>query len=141
MKQGMRTLLTLPIVALAMAVVSAPAWAGAAPTPETGAQSMEVELVVAAGVQDREPVGEAETFPEDIGQVFAWVRVTDGAGQAVEVVWRHGENTFAVPLEIGGSPWRTWSSKTIPPEWAGPWSVTVRDSDGNTLAEASFTVG
>lgn len=109
------------------------------------AQDMEVnsavELMVASGVEDREPVGAGHSFPADVGQVYAWMRITGHADEAIQVVWTHGENTFNVPLEIGGSPWRTWSSKTIPSDWTGAWSVAVEDADGNVLASADFTVG
>lgn len=141
MNRGVRAVVAAAFGVLALTAVSAQVRAENAGALEIPRQIIEVELVVAAGVEDREPVGVADTFPADVGQVYAWMRVTDGADQALEVEWSHGENSFVVPLEIGGSPWRTWSSKTIPPEWAGPWTVVVRDLDGNTLAEANFTVG
>ena len=99
-----------------------------------------VELVIATGVADREPVGVSDTFPSDVGQLFAWMRVSDASDQAIEVVWTHGPHVDRVPLEIGGSPWRTWSSKDIPPEWTGEWTVEVRDAEGTVLASTSFTV-
>ncbi|MGH7644461.1 MAG: DUF2914 domain-containing protein, partial [Gemmatimonadales bacterium] len=36
---------------------------------------------------------------------------------------------------------RTWSRKTVVPEWTGPWRVEVRDAGGTVLATVSFTVG
>jgi len=56
------------------------------------------------------------------------------------VVWSHGPHTFNVPLEIGGSPWRTWSAKTIPPVWTGEWTVEVQDAQGSSIAHATFTI-
>lgn len=109
--------------------------------PALAQEQLSVELVIAAGVEDREPVGAAEAFAADVGQVYAWMRVTGAADQAIEVVWTHGPHVSTVPLEIGGSPWRTWSSKTVPPEWTGEWTVEVRDAEGAVLASASFTVG
>ncbi|UCC24647.1 MAG: DUF2914 domain-containing protein [Gemmatimonadales bacterium] len=100
-----------------------------------------VELVIATGVEDREPVGSGESFPADVGRLFAWLRVTDGAGQTLRVVWIHGENRFPVSLEIGGSPWRSWSSKQIPPEWTGPWTVEVQAPDGSVIQSTTVTVG
>ncbi|HSM04902.1 MAG TPA: DUF2914 domain-containing protein [Longimicrobiales bacterium] len=108
-----------------------------APDP---AQPPAVELVLAVGGEEREPIGVAEAFPADVGTVYAWLRVTGAAGGAVEVVWRHGEQEFVVPLEIGSAAWRTWSSKRIPAEWTGDWSVEVRH-EGSILASANFTVG
>ena len=108
-----------------------------APDP---AQPPAVELVLATGVEEREPVGVAEAFPADVGTVYAWLRVTGAAGGAVEVVWRYGGDEFVVPLEIGSAAWRTWSTKRIPIGWTGDWSVEVRH-EGSVLASRNFTVG
>ena len=57
-------------------------------------------------------------------------------------VWIHGDVERAdLELRIGGSPWRTWSNKAIPPEWAGDWRVEVRDAAGNVLETIRFAVG
>jgi hypothetical protein len=103
--------------------------------------SVEVELVIAREVVERQPVGATESFPGDIGQLAAWTRVTGAANTTIEHVWRHLEYEFVVSLNIGGSPWRTWSTKVIPPEWNGDWTVEVRDANGTVLATAHFTVG
>lgn len=116
-------------------------WVAIAPAKSLAQSEISVDLVIATGVENREPVGAGETFPSDVGKVFAWMRVTGAAGQAIQVVWSHGTHTFTVPLEIGGSSWRTWSSKTIPPYWSGEWSVEVRDAQGNSLVTTKFTVG
>jgi hypothetical protein len=116
-------------------------WVAVAPAKSLAQSEISVDLIMATGVENREPVGVGETFPSDVGKVFAWMRVTGAAGQAIQVVWSHGTHTFTVPLEIGGSPWRTWSSKTIPSFWSGEWSVEVRDAQGNSLVTTKFTVG
>jgi hypothetical protein len=70
------------------------------------------------------------------------MRVTDGAGQTVNHVWFHGDTEVGnVPLSIGGSPWRTWSRKTIPPDATGAWHVEIRDAAGTVLKRIDFTVG
>ncbi len=57
-------------------------------------------------------------------------------------VWmREGEEVARVDLQARGPRWRTWSTKNIPPEWAGAWTVQAVDADGNVLATAEFTVG
>jgi hypothetical protein len=106
-------------------------------------ESATADLQVGTEIEDREPVGVATTFPADIGRLFAWSRLTGLEGAAVEHVWRYpaGDVEAVVPLEIGGSPWRTWSSKTIPPDWAGEWLVEVRDGEGNVLSSVTVTVG
>jgi hypothetical protein len=130
----MRTLThTLTAVAL-LALV------GAAPV---SAQDLSVEIAVARTVIDRMPVDESDSFPGDVGEVWCWTRVAGAdPGTTIEHVWMRGNQKMAVvPLDIGGPNWRTYSSKTIPPEWAGEWYVYVRDSDGYIYAIESFTVG
>jgi hypothetical protein len=104
-------------------------------------EEISVELILTTGVVDREPVDTTEAFAADVGEVYAWMRVTGAEGQTIQIVWTHGAESAPVSLEIGGSSWRTWSSKTVLPEDAGDWTVEVRDADGNVLATANFTVG
>lgn len=130
----MRTLTqTLTAVALVALV-------GAAPV---SAQDMSVEIAVARTVVDRMPVGESDSFPTDVGEVWCWTRVAGAdPGTVIEHVWMRGNQKMAVvPLQVGGSSWRTYSSKTIPPEWSGEWYVYVRDSNGYIYAIENFTVG
>ncbi|MGD2136178.1 MAG: DUF2914 domain-containing protein [Gemmatimonadales bacterium] len=105
------------------------------------AQEVSVEIAVGRSVVDRMPVDTASTFPADVGELACWTRVTGAAGTTIQHVWIHGDNEFPISLDIGGSPWRTWTTKTIPAEWDGEWRVEVREADGTVLATASFTVG
>ena len=125
-------------VVAATCIASLAVFNAAAQQPDA---TVDVDIVIAAGVTDREPVGAATAFPRDVGQVTAWTRVSGAANTVIEHVWRHGDLEFVVPLNIGGSPWRTWSTKAIPIEWAGDWTVEVRDAAGNTVGTAAFTVG
>ncbi len=103
---------------------------------------VDAEIVIARSVQDREPVGAGEDFPSNVGQLTGWTRVTGAANTTIEHVWRHQGNENVIPLSIGqGSPWRTWSRKTIPSDWTGQWTFEVRGADGNVIATTTFTVG
>lgn len=114
----------------------------AAPGALSAQDQATVEAVLATDVVDRMSVGEATEFPADVGQVFLWTRVTGATGTSIQHVWIHPDGQESpVTLQIGGSPWRTWSSKTIPPEWAGEWRVEIRDGAGNVLDIRSFIVG
>lgn len=129
-----RTLFSVPAAATLLLVLAL--------TPgQVAAQGIDVELSIATAVQDREPVGVGTQFPNDVGTLYAWMRVTGAANQSIEVIWTHGPHSFAVPLEVGGSPWRTWSSKVIPPAWGGTWTVEVRHRDGRALASTTFQIG
>jgi hypothetical protein len=105
------------------------------------AAQVTVEASIAANVVDRMPQGESTTFAAGVGTVYCWNRVTGAAGTTIQHVWIHGEMEFPVNVQIGGSPWRMWTSKAIPPEWTGDWRVEIRDGSGNLLDTRSFTVG
>lgn len=113
------------------------------PTLTPVAQSqVTVEAVLARSVMDRVPVDTGTAFPAGPGEIILWTRVTGGEGQTIHHVWFFGETEVGnVPLTIGGSPWRTWSRKTIPAEATGAWRVEVRDAAGNVLNRIDFTVG
>jgi len=103
--------------------------------------AVDVEIVIALSVEDRQPVGGGTAFPEDVGQLTAWTRVTGLDNTTIDHVWRYREHERVIPVNIGGSPWRTWTTKNIPPEWDGEWTLEVRDANGEVLASTTFTVG
>ena len=105
-------------------------------------QFVDAEIVIARSVQDLEPVGAGDDFPSNVGQLAGWTRVTGAANTTIEHVWRYQGMENVIPLRIGqGSPWRTWSRKTIPSDWTGQWTFEVRDAGGNVIATTTFTVG
>ena len=108
-------------------------------TPVSAQVTVEAEL--ATEIVEMMPQGTATSFPADVGTVYLWTRITGAADSSVRHVWVHDGMEFPVDLEMGGSPWRTWSSKAIPPEWSGDWSVEIRDASGAVLETVGFTVG
>jgi hypothetical protein len=105
------------------------------PAAAQGLQVADVKL--GKGVQDREIVDETTTFSVN-EKAYLWLRVTGGPADDVKVTWSIGDHSDTVPLKIGSSSWRTWSSKTL---WkAGEWTATVTDSSGEVLTEVKFTV-
>ena len=129
--------LTTTVIALALAALLAPQGTSA----QVGLTVPESS--VATNVVDRMPTGVTTTFPASVGRVYAWTRIQGAEGETtIHHVWIHGEVERAdQELRIGGSPWRTWSNKAIPPEWSGDWRVEVRDANGNVLETIRFTVG
>ena len=121
---------------------AAPAAAPAAPAAPAASVSV-AEAVVARSVVDRVPQDTGTAFPADVGQVVLWTKVS-GATVATTIhhVWFHGDTQVGdVELAVGGSPWRTWSKKTVPADWTGAWHVEVRDAAGTVLKRIDFTVG
>ncbi len=123
---------------------AAPAPAAAAAPAAGGASLALDEAVIAKSVVDRAPQDSGTTFPADVAQLICYTKVTGGGpgGGSLHHVWFHGDTQVAdVELTVGGSPWRTWSRKTIPADWTGAWHVEVRDASGTVLKRLDFTVG
>jgi DUF2914 family protein len=101
------------------------------------------EALIAKSVVDRAPQDTGAAFPADVGQVVCWTRVSGAAGgETIHHVWFHGDDQVGdVTLTVGGSPWRTWSRKTVPADATGPWHVEIRDASGNMVRRVDFTIG
>jgi len=115
-----------------------------AQTAERAAPTIEVtRAVVATGIEDREPIGESTTFSADVGTVYFFTEITGDFDETrIHHVWlREGEEVARVPLTVRGPRWRTWSSKQIPPDWSGNWTVRVVLGDDQVLGTVDFTVG
>ena len=89
------------------------------------------------GIVDREIADETSTFALN-ETAYLWMRVADGEGETITVTWATDGQSFDVPLPVGSNSWRTWSSKKL--HVAGEWTVTVTDSAGTTLHQATLTV-
>ena len=95
------------------------------------------EAKLGKGVVDRMIADETATFAPG-EKAFLWLKVEDAAGESLTVTWQVDGQTYPATLAIGGTPWRTWASKTL--HIAGEWTVTVTDAAGVTLNETKFTV-
>jgi hypothetical protein len=132
----------LLLVAAAGPLAAQDSMQAAAPAPS----ALTVALgVVARSVADRTPQDTGTTFPADVGQLVCFTEIegaTADAPETIHHVWFRGDEQVAdVELAIGGSPWRTWSRKTVPADWTGPWHVEIRDAGGTVLKRIDFTVG
>lgn len=98
------------------------------------------KMVTAAGVEKREPVGEAVTFAKGTARVFTWTKITaeQPPVKTKHVYYADGKRVGEVELTVNSSPYRVWSSKAV---WPGSWKVEATDEAGNVLATAEFTVG
>ncbi|MEX2116631.1 MAG: DUF2914 domain-containing protein [Bacteroidota bacterium] len=95
------------------------------------------EAKLGKSVENRVLTDETSTFTVN-DRAYLWLRVTGGPADSITVTWKTGDQSYESRLNIGGSPWRTWSYKTC--YVAGSWTVTVTDAQGTTLKELSFTV-
>jgi len=144
-----RTALSLLLMALLLGPASAlqappaaPA-APAAPAPAAQAPGVSVaRAALAARVVDREPQETAETFAPTTQTVYYFTEV-HGAENPTSIThrWSHKDQVMAeVKLPVGGTPWRTWSSKNIQPEWTGAWKVEAVTEAGQVVSSKTFTI-
>ncbi len=96
---------------------------------------------IATEIVERAPIDVGESFPYTTEKLYCYSKITGGeAGDYVEHRWYHGDTLMAtVPLTIGGSSWRTHSSKRIIRIWQGAWRVDIVHG-GEVLKSLSFTI-
>ena len=100
------------------------------------------ELVLCTGVEERQPVEANTEFTNDVGRVYCFSKIV-GVTEATSFfhVYYHNDVEMAkIELTVKGTPWRTWSYKTIMENWLGDWKVEVQDADGNVLKSAVFKI-
>ncbi|MDD5629089.1 MAG: DUF2914 domain-containing protein [Elusimicrobia bacterium] len=96
------------------------------------------KIITAAGVEDREPTGEAVQFGADVGQVYCWTKLDVAEPPAnVKYVWsKDGQMVHEFTLEAKTSG-RWWASKKVD---AGSWKVELQSEGGESLGNVEFTV-
>ena len=139
----MKALLTLVmLLGFAGPIVAQDTTAAAPAAPAAAPSNVSVEAVLARSVVDRAPQDTGTAFPDTVGAIVLWMRATGASGQTLHHVWFFGDTEVGdVPLTIGGSPWRTWSRKSVPLESKGAWHVEIRDDAGTVLKRIDFTIG
>lgn len=99
-------------------------------------------LVVGTGVENKEPVGIAETFSASTERVYCFLEATNIKDDTlVNFVW-YLNNTEVAKVELQlkqGIRWRTYSSKSINGQ-RGDWTIEIKDLAGNTVSSVSFKV-
>lgn len=109
-------------------------------SPSQEKETKELKVVQAElgkDVQNKKLVDTTTTFAVN-EKAYLWMRITGGPADSVTVTWKTGDQSYPSKLNIGGSPWRTWSYKTL--YTAGDWTVTVTDAAGTMLKELTFKV-
>ncbi|HWC46688.1 MAG TPA: DUF2914 domain-containing protein [Casimicrobiaceae bacterium] len=129
------------LVAAAIAVILAPAARAQDPTQAGTAKSAAtVEASVGTAVADHALTGAAESFPKGTTKLYCFSKVTGAADSEVEHVWYKGDaEQGRVKLKVGGSPWRTYSTKTLGDDASGDWRCDVVQN-GTVLQSVKFKV-
>ncbi len=93
-----------------------------------------------AQVVDREPQDSVTSLPNDASQILFYSEFKGLEGQTLTHVWeRDGTEMARVPIVVGGSRWRVYSTKNLDPSWLGEWKVNVVDEEGRVLHSESFS--
>jgi len=93
-----------------------------------------------SAISNNEPIDKITALSNDQTRIYFFTDVRNLGGQKITHRWEYKGKVMAeIPLEVGGSPWRTYSSKTLDPSWTGEWKVTAVDGTGNTLSATTFT--
>jgi len=100
------------------------------------------EMQFCMAVEARQPVGVDSAFSNTFERIYCFTKITGAASeQKIMHVWYHeNEERARIPLAVKSSPWRTWSSKKMIPQWHGNWRVDILDENGHVLNSATFTL-
>lgn len=102
-------------------------------------------FVLATGVEDREPVGEADTFFTDTDKIWAFVQFDNELGEpfAVRVHWEKVDGPatpYGFVLDVPTAKrYRTWSWTAIRRS-PGQYRAVLRTLDGEELASRTFEI-
>ena len=129
-------------VCLAVLVMAVPFLGVAQDSATIDEPSVTAEAQICTAIEERMPVGTAATFTADVERLYLWCRITGAVDTTVvSHLWLYeGKEMATVELPVRSTSWRTWSSKTILPEWIGQWEVRVLDAEGEVLRSTSFTI-
>jgi hypothetical protein len=99
-------------------------------------------IAVCTSVENRQPVGTDSVFDAGVGKLYCFTKIVGMADTSeISHVWFYEDKEMTkVDLAVKAKTWRTWSAKTILPEWKGAWRVEVHDQEDNILASISFTL-
>lgn len=130
----MRTFLgAIALVGMALALP-----AGARAQDSTKATT--VEAAAGTSVADKALVGAAESFPIGTAAVVCFTRITGAANSEIDHVWYKGDTEVTrVKLAVSGSPFRTWTRKSMPADAAGDWRCDVVHA-GKVLTSVKFKI-
>lgn len=91
-------------------------------------------------IENREPVDTVSTLTNNLTSIVYFTEIHDMAGQTVTHRWEYnGKIILEVPIKVGTSRWRAYSTKTLNPSWVGEWKVSVVDAAGGTLSVNTFS--
>ena len=113
----------------------------AAPAKEKGEFAI-ARAVVGTGIDNKEPVGAADTFPASTERVSCFIEATNvPKDMELSTVWSMGDKEMRkINATVKAGPkWRTWVDKKVG-GMKGDWKVEIKDADGKVLKDVKFKV-
>ena len=108
--------------------------------PPTPSKGFVRRVQLASRIEAREPAD--DLFYLATGErIVLFLELIQPPLDAIIYDWYFGDVLKAsvqLPVKRSAGRWRTWSSKELVPEWAGPWTIVVRDTADRTLVRESF---
>lgn len=100
------------------------------------------DAVICEDISERNPVAPGDIFTSDIEQLFCFTRVVGVEGESEVIHNWYLNDTLAssVTLSVRSSNWRTYSSKTIMPEFSGNWRVEILSAEKELLKQIHFII-
>ncbi len=97
---------------------------------------------VGTGVEERVIVGESTSFSSSVEKVYclSFVKGADTVTTINHVWYYKDKEMVSVSLDVKSPAFRTWSYKTILPEWVGSWRVEIVDDAGEVLKIIGFEI-
>ncbi len=97
---------------------------------------------VGTGVEERVIVGESTSFSSSVEKVYclSFVKGADTVTTINHVWYYKDKEMVSVSLDVKSPAFRTWSYKTILPEWVGSWRVEIVDDEGEVLKIVGFEI-
>jgi hypothetical protein len=111
-------------------------------TVALAAETAVERLLVCSSVQDREPVGVAESFPAGTVEVVAFAHLVNvDCDCTISFVWsRNGKEVRTIIVPVSKEErWRSWARKKVDGQ-PGEWSVEVRNAANKPLMSTMFIV-
>ncbi|MGH2571132.1 MAG: DUF2914 domain-containing protein [bacterium] len=98
------------------------------------------KIAICQEVQERTPVGEADSFSNQIGQLTCFTRVQNAeAPTQIFHRWYVGDEMVEeIAINVRGEQWRCWSTKTIQPGWTGTCRVEILTESGDVISTKTF---
>ena len=103
---------------------------------ESASDGQLVRATFSTRIEEREPTDPIEQLTTAFDHVFFFTELVGRQGEEILHRWEYaGELVAEVPLAILGPRWRVYSSKRLPSDATGTWTVTVVGSSGEVLAQ------